>query len=455
MLYHYLLAIVACALPAIGSPVPPSYKLVKKHGASALHRRDTSVATLTSLVTEYLIEVSVGTPGQTVYVAIDTGSGDTWVISSDADAPQSSYGTFDVSSSSTLKWLNNDFNITYSDGTSSNGFYASETIQVGNFTLDNFTLAVANQTSLEDGYMGLGLPGVESTNLYLADPYTYPNLIQAMKNAGLIDRAAFSLYLNGVDQASGALVFGGYDTAKYSGDFVTLPIWNSGTKRVTDTAFEYTAKLDKISLDGSAASNSTQALLFDSGASLSYFQPEVINALVDLLGATYSDDDGVYECSCSAISAGEHTLTFSFDGATFSIDPYDLLIPIGEGISGNFYCVVGAVPSSSTSRSILGDSVLRSLYVIFDQDALELRVATAVSGATGSDIVAFDAYASSTSSTSSTTSPTSSSAGSVSGVVSTAIVTSSNQTATATVASSGENVTSTPIPGQCYYRRAI
>jgi yapsin 1 len=213
-----------------------------------------------------------------------------------------------------------------------------------------------------------------------------------MKNDGFINRAAFSLWLNSLDDADGSLLFGGYDTSKFSGDLVSLPIWNSGTARNSSTPFEYTAKLESVLLDGKVVGNTTQALLFDSGASVCYFQAEVLDGLISLFNAAYDTPGGYYICACDVISPGEHYLSFKFDGATFGIDAYDLLIPFELG-DVDSTCLVGALGSSSESRSIFGDSILRSLYVIFDQDALLLQVANAVTNATTtSNIVAFDPY---------------------------------------------------------------
>ena len=79
------------------------------------------------------------------------------------------------------------------------------------------------QNPNEDGfssYLGVGLPSIEGRL-----PTTpYPNLPVALKNAGAINTAAFSLYLNGSGAQIGQLLFGGVNRAKYQGPLATFDI---------------------------------------------------------------------------------------------------------------------------------------------------------------------------------------------------------------------------------------
>jgi Eukaryotic aspartyl protease len=52
---------------------------------------------------------------------------------------------------------------------------------------------------------------------------TYNTTVMAMKDQGIINTAAFSIYLNDVD-SEGILLFGGYDTTKYTGDLKTMEV---------------------------------------------------------------------------------------------------------------------------------------------------------------------------------------------------------------------------------------
>ena len=95
----------------------------------------------------YYADVTVGTPQQTLRLPIDTGSSDMWtnianstLCSSASNVCQG--GTYDPTSSSTYRFINNNFNISYVDGTGSVGDYVSDTIYIAGTTLPNFQFGV-------------------------------------------------------------------------------------------------------------------------------------------------------------------------------------------------------------------------------------------------------------------------------------------------------------------------
>ena len=84
-----------------------------------------------------LIKVTIGTPPQQVVLQIDTGSSDLWVFSDKAVFCQQPeqlcrpYGTYKETSSSTYRYVNNDFLIIYGDYTYASGDYGVESFQFG------------------------------------------------------------------------------------------------------------------------------------------------------------------------------------------------------------------------------------------------------------------------------------------------------------------------------------
>lgn len=69
--------------------------------------------------------------------------------------------------------------------------------------------------------MGIGLDTRESLGYGQA---TYENLPDLMKTQGLISTKAYSLYLDDSESQDGALLFGGYDTAKFYGDLTMIDL---------------------------------------------------------------------------------------------------------------------------------------------------------------------------------------------------------------------------------------
>jgi hypothetical protein len=88
-----------------------------------------------------------------------------------------------------------NFNISYVDGTGSVGDYFEDTFEIGGSTLKNFQMGLALDTSIGTGIMGIGYNTSEA-NINTGNGTVYPNLPLAMVNAGLINSAAYSLWLN-------------------------------------------------------------------------------------------------------------------------------------------------------------------------------------------------------------------------------------------------------------------
>lgn len=319
----------------------------------------------------YLASIEIGTPGQSLRVDVDTGSSDLWVPGA---GTRSSDGTYDHTKSSTYKRVADGFSIRYGDGSSASGDWATDNVEIGGATVKNLQFGDATTQDVGQGILGIGLKGNEASALGYSS-FTYDNLPLQLKNQGIIDKAAYSLYLNSLDASSGSIIFGSAtDLSKYSGSLKTLPIQNiddSGSP--TDGPVAFFVNLDSITAGGKELASLTYPALLDSGTTLIY-APSSIALAVGRKYGTYSNSAGGYVTRCNA--QGDD-FEFTFDGATITVPFSNLLFHIdGNPNSISNTCLIGVLDSGA-DYYILGDGFLRSAYVYYDIQDSEIGIAQA------------------------------------------------------------------------------
>lgn len=182
---------------------------LRRRSLSRLGRRDSVSATLQNAQSDtlYLLNVTVGSPAQSMMLQLDTGSSDIWVPWSDSDICSGrdnpcTNGAYDPSKSDTFKDVGADaFDISYVDGTEIQGDYVTDNFGVGGITVENMTMGVAKDAKIQQdgvpfqGIVGVGFEAGES--IADGDPSeTYPNLISVLKAQGKTSSDAYSLWLN-------------------------------------------------------------------------------------------------------------------------------------------------------------------------------------------------------------------------------------------------------------------
>lgn len=314
---------------------------------SHIAKRSTIPVSLSNQVYLYLATFDLGTPGQSVTAQIDTGSSDLWVYGPNSNAPGASY---DPSDSSTYEYLNNDFSIEYVDGTEINGDWVTDTVTIGSAAVTNQQFAYTNaeaSNGLNNGVFGIGFESDESTSS------EYTNVPQNLKNQGFISQNAYSLYLDDIDANTGTLLFGGIDEAKYSGSMAVLPIESNSAFQVS------------VSVVGS----STQGIL-DSGTSLTYLDSDTVEQIANIYGATWDQSQGAYILNSQPSG---NPLVYTFGNVEIQVGLDELFI---ENEDGSYTLTI--LPNTETQGiNLLGDSTLRSAYVVYQLDSNQIGIAQA------------------------------------------------------------------------------
>lgn len=407
---------------------------------AALARRDTSfdIEILNNLTGKaYFTEMGVGTPPQKLSFLVDTGSSDTWVNSDHTEfctkgqyiagqrLPPNCLKQFNSDDSSTFEVVNRNFKIGYFDGSSASGVYFNDTVTIGDdATIENQQLGLATTTTHQTGLMGLGM------SVAVAATKKYPTILDNLVSNGVIDTPAFSVYLNGLSKDKGSILFGGIDTKKYVGNLTMLPL-KPDTLNNFENITSYSVDLKGVTVDGGIeVGNGTTGAIFDTGSTISILPDEVVQPIWDEFNVTTALGlpAPFIDCKYATKKYSKYKFNFEFDGVTITVPLKELVVnslddTVEETLKNNIYtrstfedfdsiCVFGIANIGSFFQdtnpeldddfgqeepprfALLGDTFLRSAYIVYDLANKQLGVAPSYIGSDESNVVALKANSS-------------------------------------------------------------
>ncbi|KAH8690307.1 yapsin [Talaromyces proteolyticus] len=369
----------ALSLHKRDSPAVVKLPVQRRQAAQTIQKRDSTLGVTISNNQQlsYLVNLTLGSPPQTFSLTLDTGSSDLWVnvanssICSGGNDPCKPFGLYNSSASSTYKGLDLAFNATYGDGSNSYGSYATDTLGLGNSTVDNFQFIVAESSTIPQGIAGVGY----KISTYAADHEnkTYDNLPYALAASGATKSAAYSLWLNDISAATGTILFGGVNKAKYKGELQTLPI-----VPVYNQYYSLAIALTEVSVQTSSQSKSYTnnlplAVSLDTGTSFTALPEALVNNIYKDLDVTYDEKAAAAYIDCNAVEK-DYNVTYNFSGAQITVAISQLILNGTEAGFPKGTCVFGIVPSAA-GLNLLGDTFLRSAYVVYDLENNEISLA--------------------------------------------------------------------------------
>lgn len=203
-------------------------------------------------------------------------------------------------------------------------------------------------------------------------------------------------------------MFGGYDTEKFRGNLTPIAIQpDEETGAITSMTIPWTSlsitdpTQGTISLTGD---NFTEAAILDSGTTLSYIPVDLYNKLASIANVD-SDGDGNAYVDCEIVKEYKGTLNVGFGGSGGPVIPVPfsefcppMLDTYGDSMTlnnGHDACWFGFQPNPEFESTILGDTFLRSAYVVYNIDRKEIAIAPTVFESDKTNIVEIDAPTSS------------------------------------------------------------
>lgn len=356
-------------------------------------RSGTVMASLDNEETLYFANATLGTPAQSFRLHLDTGSSDLWVNTASSTlckskgSPCAFAGTYSANSSSTYSYIGSYFNISYVDGSGAAGDYATDTFTIGGTTLQSLQFGIGYTSSSPEGILGIGYQ-INEVQVGRAGKSAYNNLPAQLVADSLIQSNAYSLWLNDLDANTGSILFGGVDTAKYKGSLETLPVQKE------DGYFaEFLITLTEVTLGNTViAENQAQAVLLDSGSSLTYLPDAMTEAIYEQVSAQYDSSEGAAYVPCS-LANNNTMLNFTFTTPMISVPMNEMVLAVtssdGKQLTfsdGTAACLFGIAPAGS-STAVLGDTFIRSAYLVYDLANNEISIAQTNFNATSSNVV--------------------------------------------------------------------
>ena len=350
----------------------------------------------------YTVNVTIGHPGQNVQMAINTGSGDTFMFSSMAsvclqssNCPSAVFNPSQSSSYANAEVGSAFFSIMYVDGSSANGSYFTDNVQMGGATIENVQMGlISNATagSINIAQLGLGRPDVEAFCISDACA-SYPTFLDDLVTHGIIASRTFSLWLNDTNAPSGTILFGGVDTTKYQEPLTSFPMQRDSSGNFS----QYGIIVEGVFLTSIASgqpealasvANSPAVYVLEVDSMATIFAPAVWSVLVNSLGLqNFSSSSWWTPCDNGSV-----LLSFQIggpDGPLYSAQLGDFfLADMTQTVNGTEYCGVGIDTSDNYGGvAILGEVFLRGVYAVYDLDSDTISLAASNSTGTGSNIV--------------------------------------------------------------------
>ncbi|KAM9320198.1 cathepsin E [Gastrophryne carolinensis] len=307
--------------------------------------------------TEYFGEISIGTPPQQFTVIFDTGSSNLWVPSIYCTSSAClEHNRFSPSLSSTYIPDGEPFYIQYGTGNLT-GILGIDYVTVQGITVQNQTFAESVsepgstfQDANFDGILGLAYPELAVDNCI--------PVFDNMMAQNLVELPLFGVFLNRNPDSSdgGELVFGGFDSTRFSGQLNWVPVTVQGYWQILVDTFQTS--------DGmlSFCNGGCQAIV-DTGTSLITGPTADIEQLQNYLG--FTNTDGQFGVSCSYLSQMLY-VTFTINGLAYTLSPEQYTLPDEGG-----YCASGFqgmdIPPPSGPLWILGDVFIGQFYSVFDR----------------------------------------------------------------------------------------
>ncbi|KAG0349425.1 hypothetical protein BG005_010983 [Podila minutissima] len=309
-------------------------------------------------LTSYTLVCALGTPKQDVELIFDSGSANLWV--------KPTY--YKPSLSTSHKKLNETFLIEYGSANTS-GTYHNDVLSLESVTISqDFGIAdhVVGVSERTQGIIGVG-PDILTK--ITSKKRTVPTPMDNLLSAGEIKKNVFGVYFErmkdgGHSIRNGEVIFGGYDTSRYSGDI----IWADAPTEYPEKAY-WGLNFDKITFGDTEISADPINGISDTGTSLILLSPAFFKVLIDAIPSAVIHKGMISFPNTSLKRLKDMTFVVKGKELTITPEQYTLKPLETRMMGGNAtktYIWVGENAAVPTLGVILGQKFLEHYYSIYD-----------------------------------------------------------------------------------------
>lgn len=304
----------------------------------------------------YFSKIKFGSKGKDMWMLLDTGAANTWVMGSNCTTSAClAHDTFGSQDSSTLHVTTTPWSVSYGTGTVE-GVTVTDTVAFANYTVE-MGFGSATNTSNDfnnypmDGILGLGRPASNQIGT--------PTVMQVLDDKNLLQANILGIHLqrNSDGAKDGQITFGGVDRSKFQGSL-------SYTATVSADSNLWEIPVDDVAVSGTSCKFTGRSAIVDTGTSYVLMPPADAKILhAQIPGSTNPGGSPNFMIPCSTTK----TIQFTFSGVIYSVQPDDYL---GKADSTGKMCASNIIGQQAYSANqwILGDVFLKNVYTVFDFD---------------------------------------------------------------------------------------
>jgi len=304
----------------------------------------------------YFSVMKFGSPGRDMYMLLDTGSANTWVMGSSCSSPACQvHNTFGHSNSDTLNLTQTPFSLAYGTG-QVQGTMASDMVSFANYSLE---LGFGMATSASDDFLNYPMDGILGLGRTASEDLGVETLMDTLVAQEGLQSKIIGIHLNRASDGTkdGQITFGGVDSSKFKGKLGYTNAVNQDTWEIP---------LDDSGVDNKGVGFAGKSAIIDTGTSYWLAPPGDADALHALIPGSYHNGETfLVPCSTTA-----HVF-ITFSGVKYTISPKDYVRSgAGASASADAMCYSNIIGHQAygPNQWILGDIFLKNVYTVFDFD---------------------------------------------------------------------------------------